>query len=89
MHAGQEGRAVEELEKDKKLWWTPQAILDNNTVFDKGEVFFGKTLYWAQIGKTIQKNRDGRAMLAAMILGGLGPDALDARHRANTRTMEI
>ena len=26
---GQEGRAVKELENNKKQWWTPQAILDN------------------------------------------------------------
>ena len=51
---GQEERAVEELENGKKQWWTPQAILDNNTVFDKGEMCFSKTRYWAHIGKTIQ-----------------------------------
>ena len=52
---GQEGRDVEELENDKKQWWTPQAILDNNTFFGKGEVSFSKTHYWAHIGKQIQK----------------------------------
>ena len=35
VRVGQEGRAVKELENDKKQWWTPQAVLDNNTVFDK------------------------------------------------------
>ena len=69
----EEGREVEELESNKKEYWTPQAILDNNTVFDKGEVSFSKTRYWAHIGKHIQKNRDGRAMIAAMEMGVLGP----------------
>ena len=37
----------------------------------------------------VQKNRDGRAMLAAIEMGVLGPDALDARFRSNKRTMEL
>ena len=41
------------------------------------------------MNKTIQKNRDGRAMLAAIELGVLGPDALDARFRSNKQTMEL
>ena len=85
---GQEGRDASEFETHKRECWTPQAILDNKIVYDKGELSFGKTRYWSHVNKTTQKNRDGRAMLAAIELGVLGPDALDARFRSNKRTME-
>ena len=50
---------------------------------------FSKTRYWTHISKSIQKNHDGRAMIAAMEMGVLGGNALDARFRANERTMEF
>ena len=40
------------------------------------------------MSKEIQQKRDGRAMLAAMSLGVLGPDAMDARNHGNKRMFD-
>ena len=82
---GCEAQPVAELESNKAANWTAQANLDNKSCYDMGKITFGGTAYWVYMSKDIQRKRDGRAMLAAMKAGVLGPDARDARCRHNKR----
>ena len=88
IQAGCEGEPLADLEKDKATNWTTQANVDNGDAYDMHEKSFMSTRYWIHVTKTIQVRRDGRAALAAMKEGVLGPDAQDARSRKNKVGME-
>ena len=86
IQVGREAQPAGELESDKAANWTAQANLDNKNCFDMGEITFGSIpSFWVHVTKNIQRKRDGRAMLKAMMAGVLGPDARDARQRHNKR----
>ena len=85
IEVGREAQPAAELESNKSANWMAQANLDNKSCYDMGKITFGGTSFWVYVSKDIQRKQDGRAMLAAMKAGVLGPDARDARCRHNKR----